>query len=63
MSALYAVTDPSTGEVVKEYPTATGEQIEAAIAAYAKDVRSRAFPGPDQVYGMRPKAPKRVVGS
>jgi 3-methyl-2-oxobutanoate hydroxymethyltransferase len=43
-----------------------GPGIEAAIAAYAKDVRSRAFPGPEQVYGMRPKAPKapkRLMGS
>lgn len=30
---MYAVTDPSTGEVVKEYPTATDEQIDQAIAA------------------------------
>src|SRR6202171_477897 len=42
-----------------------GPGIEAAISAYAADVRSRAFPGPEQVYGMRPKAPnapKRLVG-
>ena len=32
-ASLYAVTDPSTGEVVKEYPTATDQQIEVAIAA------------------------------
>jgi succinate-semialdehyde dehydrogenase/glutarate-semialdehyde dehydrogenase len=35
--ALYAVTDPATGEVVKEYPTATDDQIEAAIASAATD--------------------------
>ena len=35
-ASLYAVTDPSTGEVVKEYPTATDQQIEAAIAAAGK---------------------------
>ncbi|MGZ7021547.1 MAG: NAD-dependent succinate-semialdehyde dehydrogenase [Ilumatobacteraceae bacterium] len=35
-ASLYAVTDPSTGEVVKEYPTATDQQIEAAIAAASK---------------------------
>ena len=29
----YAVTNPATGEVVKEYPTATDAEIEAAIAA------------------------------
>jgi succinate-semialdehyde dehydrogenase/glutarate-semialdehyde dehydrogenase len=33
--ALYAVTDPATGEVVKEYPTATDAQVEAAIASAA----------------------------
>src|SRR5580692_3111592 len=43
-----------------------GPGIEAAIAAYATEVRSRAFPGPEQVYGMRPKtpkSPKRLIGS
>lgn len=35
-TSMYAVTDPSTGEVVKEYPTATDQEIEAAIAAAAK---------------------------
>ncbi len=27
-TAMYAVVDPSTGDLVKEYPTATDEQIE-----------------------------------
>ncbi|MBI3214396.1 MAG: NAD-dependent succinate-semialdehyde dehydrogenase [Mycobacterium sp.] len=31
--SLYAVVDPATGEVVKEYPTATDAQIEQALAA------------------------------
>src|SRR6185312_1891408 len=35
-TSMYAVTDPSTGEVVKEYPTATDKDIEAAIAAASK---------------------------
>ncbi|WNG94053.1 NAD-dependent succinate-semialdehyde dehydrogenase [Mycobacterium sp. ITM-2016-00318] len=35
-TSIYAVTDPSTGEVVKEYPTATDQQIETAIAAASK---------------------------
>ena len=30
--------------------------IEAAIQDYAKEVRSRAFPGPEHVYGIKPKA-------
>ena len=34
--SLYAVVDPTTGDVVREYPTATDEQIEHAIAAAAK---------------------------
>ncbi|MDA2893867.1 NAD-dependent succinate-semialdehyde dehydrogenase [Mycolicibacterium sp. BiH015] len=32
----YAVVDPATGEVVKEYPTATDEQIESALASAHK---------------------------
>ena len=36
----YAVTDPSTGEVLREYPTATDAQIEEAI-----DVASKASRG------------------
>ena len=35
-TSMYAVTDPSTGEVVKEYPTATDQQIEAAVASASK---------------------------
>lgn len=31
--SLYAVTNPATGEVVKEYPTATDADIEAALAS------------------------------
>ncbi len=30
--------------------------IEAAIKSYATDVRSRAFPGPEHVYGMKAKS-------
>jgi succinate-semialdehyde dehydrogenase / glutarate-semialdehyde dehydrogenase len=33
---LYAVVDPSTGDVVKEYPTASDEQIEQAVASAAR---------------------------
>jgi succinate-semialdehyde dehydrogenase/glutarate-semialdehyde dehydrogenase len=36
---LYAVTDPATGQVVREYPTATDAEIEHAIAAAAKAFR------------------------
>ena len=35
-TSVYAVVDPSTGDLVQEYPTATDEQIEQAVAAAAK---------------------------
>ena len=35
-TTTYAVVDPATGELVKEYPTATDAQIEEAIAAATK---------------------------
>src|SRR5919204_404544 len=41
-ASLYAVVDPSTGETVKEYPTATDQQIEAAVAAASKPHREGA---------------------
>ena len=34
--SLYAVVDPATGNVVREYPTATDEQMEQALATAAK---------------------------
>jgi 3-methyl-2-oxobutanoate hydroxymethyltransferase len=53
---------PWVPKFVKRYGD-LGPGIEAAIATYAKEVRSRAFPGPEQVYEMRPKGPKRLIGS
>src|SRR6195952_2137125 len=35
-TSMYAVVDPSTGDLVKEYPTATDEQIDQALAAATK---------------------------
>jgi succinate-semialdehyde dehydrogenase / glutarate-semialdehyde dehydrogenase len=37
--SMYAVVDPATGDVVKEYPTATEDQIEAALSAAATAYR------------------------
>jgi succinate-semialdehyde dehydrogenase/glutarate-semialdehyde dehydrogenase len=37
--SLYAVVDPKTGDVVREYPTATDEQIEQTLAAASKAYR------------------------
>src|SRR3546814_16519142 len=39
--SMYAVVDPATGDVVQEYPTATDEQIEAALASAAKAFKER----------------------
>jgi 3-methyl-2-oxobutanoate hydroxymethyltransferase len=42
---------PWTPKFVKRYGD-LGPAIQAAIETYAADVRSRAFPGPEHVYGM-----------
>ncbi len=43
---------PRVPKFVKRYGD-IGPGIEAAIAGYASDVRTRAFPGTDHVYGMK----------
>jgi 3-methyl-2-oxobutanoate hydroxymethyltransferase len=43
---------PRTPKFVRRYGE-LGPMIEAAIEGYARDVRSRAFPGPEHVYGMK----------
>ncbi|MGE3148236.1 MAG: 3-methyl-2-oxobutanoate hydroxymethyltransferase [Pseudorhodoplanes sp.] len=48
---------PKVPKFVKRYGS-LGPSIEKAIADYAADVRARAFPGPEQVYGMKPQGPK-----
>ncbi len=45
---------PRVPKFVKRYGD-LGPGIEAAISAYAKEVRARAFPGPQHVYAMRQK--------
>jgi 3-methyl-2-oxobutanoate hydroxymethyltransferase len=45
---------PRVPRFVKRYGD-LGPGIEAAIAGYADEVRARAFPGPDHVYGMKKK--------
>ena len=44
---------PRTPKFVRRYGDLA--MIEAAIEGYARDVRSRAFPGPEHVYGMKAK--------
>jgi len=45
---------PRVPKFVKRYGE-LGPSIEAAVAAYAADVRARAFPGPEHVYPLRKK--------
>ncbi|MGD9837502.1 MAG: 3-methyl-2-oxobutanoate hydroxymethyltransferase [Afipia sp.] len=45
---------PWVPKFVKRYGN-LGPGIEAAIQDYAREVRSRAFPGPEHVYGLKPK--------
>jgi 3-methyl-2-oxobutanoate hydroxymethyltransferase len=45
---------PRVPRFVKRYGD-LGPAIEGAVAAYAKDVRARAFPSPEHVYPMRSK--------
>jgi succinate-semialdehyde dehydrogenase / glutarate-semialdehyde dehydrogenase len=42
--SLYAVVDPATGDVVKEYPTATDEQMEQALASASRAFREWSKP-------------------
>src|SRR5207244_4478806 len=45
---------PRVPKFVRRYGE-LGPSIESAVAAYAADVRARAFPGPEHVYPMRTK--------
>src|SRR5215468_5952271 len=47
---------PWVPKFVKRYTT-LGPAIEAAVAAYAAEVRSRRFPGPEHVYAVRKVEP------
>lgn len=47
---------PRVPKFVKRYTT-LGPSIGEAVAAFAGEVRSRAFPGPDHVYAMKAKKP------
>jgi 3-methyl-2-oxobutanoate hydroxymethyltransferase len=46
---------PRVPKFVRRYGE-LAQSIESAVAAYAADVRARAFPGPEHVYPMRPKS-------
>jgi 3-methyl-2-oxobutanoate hydroxymethyltransferase len=44
--------NPNPPRFVREYAH-LGPEIEAAVKAYASDVRSRRFPGQENVYAMK----------
>src|SRR5438067_2262798 len=46
---------PRTPKFVRRYGD-LGPAIDAAVESYASDVRSRKFPGPEHVYGMKTKS-------
>jgi 3-methyl-2-oxobutanoate hydroxymethyltransferase len=46
---------PRTPKFVRRYGD-LGPAIDAAVEAYASDVRARTFPGPEDVYGMKEKS-------
>jgi 3-methyl-2-oxobutanoate hydroxymethyltransferase len=50
-----------TPKFVKRYAD-LGPQIEQAAAAYARDVKTRRFPGDEHTFGQSPRGPKRVSG-
>jgi 3-methyl-2-oxobutanoate hydroxymethyltransferase len=50
---------PRAPRFVKRY-TDLGPAIDRAVASYAAEVRSRAFPAPDHVYAVRSKTPAKA---
>ena len=56
---VLGVFDEFTPRFVKRYAN-LGEQIAEAAAAYADDVRHRRFPGPEHVFGGKPKPTGRT---
>ena len=46
---------PRTPKFVRRYGN-LAPAIEAAVEAYAGDVRARSFPGPEHVYGMKERS-------
>ena len=49
-----------TPKFVKRYAE-LGAAVSDAVATYAADVRARRFPGPENVYGAAPSAPKKPL--
>ena len=56
---LLAIHSGFKPKFVKEY-AAIGEEMVRGVAAYAEEVRSRAFPGPQHSYGIAPEELDRL---
>ncbi|MEA2179541.1 MAG: 3-methyl-2-oxobutanoate hydroxymethyltransferase, partial [Solirubrobacteraceae bacterium] len=62
---LLAIHQGFKPKFVKQYAS-VGEEMVRGVRAYAEEVRSRAFPGPQHAYGIAPEELerlRRVVGS
>src|SRR5215207_3320172 len=56
---LLGMHDGFKPKFVKEY-AAVGEEMVRGVRAYAEEVRSRAFPGPQHAYGIAPEELERL---
>ena len=56
----YAVVNPATGETIKEYPTATAAEIEAALASPVTAGQASPRP-PQRPAGAVKVSPENVV--
>ena len=56
---LLGINDEFKPKFVKRYAELRREMI-GAVATYAEEVRTRAFPGPEHVYGVAPEEMERL---
>jgi 3-methyl-2-oxobutanoate hydroxymethyltransferase len=59
---LLAIHEGFKPKFVKQYAE-IGRTMVAGVTAYAEDVRSRAFPGPEHSYGIAPEELERLRAS
>ena len=56
---LLGINDQFKPKFVKRYAELRGEMVDA-VAAYAEEVRTRVFPGPEHAYGVAPEEMERL---